>query len=86
MNTKDRDTAQLVERVWTSENDEFGPDMDVDTCPCCDGDGDPIDDCFYCGTCQGRGWVYEQHYESPYLSMGQIEEWDKEWKHFNGKR
>ncbi len=67
---------------WCNKGDEE-PNMDVETCHMCDGDSDPLDDLFYCDTCQGRGWVYAQSYNSPYLTMGQIEEWHKEWMELN---
>lgn len=54
------------------------PNMDVETCQDCGGNSDPLDDCFYCGECGGRGWIYVQQYYSPYLSNHDFVEWRKE--------
>lgn len=53
------------------------PNMEIDTCWNCEGDSDPIDDLYYCGTCQGKGWIYEQMTDSPHHSHFDIELWDK---------
>ena len=69
---------------WIDTKNPELPDMSVDICPVCDGDSDSLDDLFYCGTCQGRGWIYGQQEESVYLDASQIEQWNKEYEEFTG--
>lgn len=62
------------------------PDMTVETCDECEGDSDPLDDCFYCSQCKGRGWIYAQMIESPYHDHFDIERWNREEEAKHGKR
>lgn len=61
------------------------PDMSIETCFDCDGDSDPIDDLYYCASCGGRGWIYQQMIDSPYHSHFDIEKWDREAREKHGK-
>lgn len=46
----------------------------VDTCPDCGDDTDPVDDCFYCSTCKGQGWIYQNMLDAPHLSHADARE------------
>lgn len=42
-------------------------------CEDCWGESDPLDDCLYCSTCSGLGWIYVEMLNAPHLSHGDVE-------------
>ena len=58
----------MDEEDWDEFDDRDDIDLSEEICEDCWGESDPIDDCFYCPTCSGVGWVYGEMLRAPHLS------------------